>query len=79
LNRELECFYSWKLERLSPKSFPQDIMVKATRLSPSEVKCIVSLRDKPCYRARIGRGRFYYHNTIDGAVKLAIKGVKKKK
>jgi len=54
-------------------------MVKATRLSPSEVKCIVSLRDKPCYRARIGRGRFYYHNTIDGAVKLAIKGVKKKK
>ena len=69
-------FRSWKLDRLSPATYHQDITVKLKYLTPKDAEAIRKLlRGACCYRCRIGLGPYSFGSTaeeaIDGAVKLA--------
>ena len=79
----LERFHSWKLERLSPATFPPDILIKVSRVQPvseREIRAITGLmRRGQAYRCRIAKGRYYFAGTAEEAVKAAVDAERKKR
>ena len=75
----LKNIHSWKVERISPSTYPRDIYVKLTNLSEKEIKAAVSLmRNGNCYRCRISKGRWHFGETSEVAIESAVKEFKRK-
>lgn len=76
--------HSWKLERISPATFPPDIIVTFKRqglakdYSDAELEAIANLmRTGHCYRCRIAKNRWHFAATVQGAIEAAVKAHKK--
>lgn len=69
----LDDHHSWKLERISHKTYPEDIINKDSR-SMTEEDCQI-VRSRAAYRCRIGKGRWFYARTPEAAADLAIKAL----
>lgn len=67
---------SWVVQKLSPKTFPADIMVKAANTSQTELKYIKQVRTKPLYRVKISKSRFYYGQKVEEAINRALRDKK---
>lgn len=65
---------TWKLERLSEKTYPGDVQVTYHRdLTDEEMIGIKAwLKRGVCYRCRISKRRFFYAPDPMGAVQLAL-------
>lgn len=73
-------FRSWRLERLSPTTYPQDITIKLKYLSEGQADAIAGLMKRAtCYRCRIGLGRYFFGETAVEAIELAVAKEKGKK
>ena len=73
----LEPYRSWSLERISPTTYPYDILVRLKKngqiFSPEMEAEIASLiKQRTCYRCRIGRGPYYFAASALDAARLAI-------
>lgn len=66
-------YQSWRLERISVRTYPQDITVKLNELSGDEADAIQKMiRSGTCFRCRIGRGRWFFAVSVDEAIALAV-------
>ncbi len=75
-------FHSWALNRISPATYPPDVVVTVKRqshpLTDAEAVAVAKLmREGACYRCRIGKGRFYFGKTALEAAKRAAAAAKK--
>lgn len=60
---------SWRLERISPSTFHQDIVAKLTYLSEEELGMIKSHRESGhLYRARVSNGRWFFSSDPSDAI-----------
>lgn len=79
----LEPYHSWQLHRVSPTTFPQDVVVTVRRhqdLTDKELKAMWELvRSRTCYRCRIGKGRFYFGKIALDAANAAVAGETKRR
>ena len=72
--------HSWKLEHISPTTFPQDIVVKIRTLSKRECEAIAgTIRGGRCYRFRIGKGRYFFGESIAEVIVAALQRRKAKR
>lgn len=69
---ELNQFRSWKLELLSPTTYPPDIARKCPAAKAIEPKLKAMLRGGHAYRCRIAKGPYCYASNIPEAVDAAI-------
>ncbi|MBC7853483.1 MAG: hypothetical protein IAF94_08610 [Pirellulaceae bacterium] len=70
---KLDKVRSWKLERLSPATYPQDITLKLKYLVEGQAQAIAKmLTSGTAYRCRIGKGRWYFSDSADGAIAAAL-------
>jgi hypothetical protein len=70
---DLMAFHSWKLDRLSPTTYPQDVTIRLEGLTQDEIEFIgESLRKGQCFRCRIAKGRYYFGVTPSAAIRLAV-------
>lgn len=72
----LAAFHSWQLNRVSPNTYPADVVVTLRRgdqvMSDAEAKAVAEwIRSGTCYRCRIGKGRFFFGDTPLAAAKRA--------
>ncbi len=75
---QLNRLRSWKLERISPATFPHDIVVKLKYLTPKECDTIAAMiKTGTCYRCRIGKGRYFFGETSSAAIAAALNGQRK--
>jgi len=67
---------SFSLQRISPTTFPHDVLVRAGKdgHTEKELKAIAKmLESRRVFRCRIGRGRYHYGLTLTDAVGAALK------
>jgi len=76
LSRLYKC-RSFSLQRVSPTTFPQDVLVRHRRdgrYTRKELAVIADmLNSRSVFRCRIGRGRYFYGLTITEAVAAALR------
>lgn len=77
---QLATIHSWRLERISPTTFPRDITFKLSGLSPLQLRRLADMiRAGVCYRCRIGKGRYHFGKTAAIAVTAALAAYRKRK
>ena len=76
-------FESWTLQRISPRTFPQDVGTTLSRrggYSKREIEAIVDyVRQGTTFRCRIKKGRFHFGRTAAEAIEAAVNSAKKKR
>lgn len=83
-NQLIALHTGFSLQRVSPKTFPNDVVTTSFRqgekLTKSEQEAIVNLvRRGTCYRCRISKGRYCYAMSISKAIELALENYNKRK
>ena len=73
---QLSEFRSWKLERLSPTTYAQDIGVRCPKARTMERELKGMLRSGQAFRCRIAGGEYFYARNIPDAVNDAIADAK---
>ena len=69
----LNKFRSWKLERISPTTYPRDITAKLKYITECEFKSIKRMMvEGSCYRCRISKGRFFFGASMSDAITAAL-------
>lgn len=68
---------SFRLEKISPATFPSDVVAtyhrRGERITKKECDAIVALvRSGTAFRCRIGNGRYAYGETVSDAIERAI-------
>ena len=78
--KALSQFHSWQLHRISPKTYTNDVMLRASDgLSSAEIDAAVGLlKTGSCYRCKIARGRYYFAASAEDAARAAIAGEQKR-
>ena len=69
---ELNEFPSWRLHKLSPTTYPQDLGVRCPTARAMEPQLKAMMADGQAFRCRIGLGPFFYSRTLDDAARQAI-------
>lgn len=73
----LEPFHSWQLHRISPTTWPRDVMFSVNRtqaMTSKELNGVLQLvNSRLCFRCRIGKGRYFFGKTALDAVQLAVR------
>lgn len=79
----IELNTGFSLQKVSPKTFPQDVITTSFRqgekLTKTEQEAIVELvKSGSCYRCRVSKGRYHYSRTISNAIHAALESYKRK-
>ncbi len=65
-------FRSWRLDRMSPTTYPQDVGVRCPVAAAMQPELKAMMAEGQAFRCRIGTGRFFYARTLDVAARAAI-------
>lgn len=77
---ELFQTHSFRLEKISQSTYPNDIILKIKDMSAAEADSIATMiKGGICYRCRIGQRRFFFAGTPEDAVRLALADQKRPK
>lgn len=73
---------SFRLEKISPATFPNDVIAtyhrRGERITKKESDAIIALvRTGTAFRCRIGNGRYAYGQTVSNAIEVAVKKMEK--